>query len=168
LGDGATGTTAEDLVAEALLDTRDAGLPDVAIPGDEVERAALAYLHVNCGVSCHNETTNATGRRSGLFLRLEIGELESPQTTDAATSGINRPPSPNAEMVGLLEQPAGYYDWLPLDPERSLSLVRMDFRGSATAMPPLGTHVVDQAGVEVVTAWIDSMTEARGYPPPAP
>jgi mono/diheme cytochrome c family protein len=70
-------------------------------------------------------------------------------------------------MLGGLPE-ADYYDFRPGDPERSLSLARMIYRGSDTAMPPIGTHVVDEAGVEAVRAWIESMTEARGYPAPAP
>jgi hypothetical protein len=44
----------------------------------------------------------------------------------------------------------------------------MGVRGSDTGMPPLGTHVVHEEGVDAVRAWIESMTEERGYPAPAP
>ena len=170
LGPGASGITREWLLENDLIDGLPMGLDlsSAAIPGDEVEKAALGYLHANCGVSCHNETVNATGRPSGLFLRLEVGELTSPLDSDAVSSGVNRAPSPNAELTGLEIPDGGYYDFMPLDPERSLSVVRMRVRGSETAMPALGTHLVDEEGVAIVSAWIEQMTEDRGYPAPAP
>ncbi len=124
-------------------------------------------MHANCGVSCHNTTPDATGNPSGLYLRLNVDSLGSVLSTPAA-EGINQPPGPNAKFADLPNQPTlTYYDFRPLDLERSLAFARMQFRGSETAMPPLGTHVVDPAGVEVVQAWIESMTEERGYPAPA-
>lgn len=167
LGDGATGTTLRDLADEGFLSGLDPAWLDVTIPGDEVEQAALAYMHVNCGVSCHNETLDATANPSGLFLRLQVDGVASVQET-GAVGGINLPPSPNAMYTDLPDQPTEpYYDIRPLDPERSLLLARMRFRGSETAMPPLGSHIAHQEGVDAVTAWIEAMTTERGYPAPA-
>jgi hypothetical protein len=167
LGEGAEGVTAETLAADGWLSGLDPAHLELTIPGDEVERAALAYLHANCGVSCHNTTADATGLPSGLFLRLDVAELDDVLSTGAA-DGINQPPGINAMFGDLPDQPPlGYYDLRPLDPDRSLLLARMEFRGSETAMPPLGTHVADPEGVAVVQAWIESMTEERGYPAPA-
>jgi hypothetical protein len=165
LGTGATGVTAGMLAQEGRLNGP--ALLDLKIPGDAVEQAALAYLHANCGVSCHNTALDSAANPSGLNLRLDVSALASPLMTGAA-KGINRRPAPNAELVGL---PARmYYNIRPGDPERSLILVRMDFRSSEseTAMPPIGTHVIHRQGVDAVRAWIASMTEARGYPAPAP
>lgn len=167
LGEGATGVTARALADEGILSGLDPAWLDLKVPGDDVERAALAYLHANCGVSCHNTTVDATGNPSGLFLRLEVGAMDSPHATDAV-KGINQKPAPNAK-IGALPLPADmYYDIRPGDPERSLVYARMVVRGSDAAMPPLGTHVVHQYGVDAVKAWIESMTEERGYPAPAP
>jgi len=171
LGRGATGITRELLQSRGQLALGDASAPapTAEIPGDEIERAALGYLHANCGVSCHNDTAEARGKPSGLFLRLEAGELGSVATTDAVTTGINRPPSPNAETGGLRMPEAGqYYDFRPLDVERSLSVARMDMRGTAAQMPRIATNRVDQAGVNAIEAWVNHMTGERGYPAPAP
>jgi hypothetical protein len=165
LGEGASGVTARTLAQEGRLNGLDPALLDLKIPGDAVERGALAYLHANCGVSCHNTALDAAGNPSGLNLRLDVGAMGSPQATGAA-DGINQRPAPNAELVGLPNRM--YYDIRPGDPDRSLVFVRMDFRGSETAMPPIGTHVIHQQGVDAVRAWIESMTEARGYPAAAP
>lgn len=168
LGDGATGVTAQSLADEGRLSGLDsaalAPYLNLVVPGDEVEQAALTYMHANCGVSCHNTTLDATGGPSGLYLRLDVDSLTDVASTDAM-DGINQLPGPNAMFSDLPNQPAEpYYDFRPLDPERSLALARMQFRGSETAMPPLGTHVADPDGVDIVQTWIESMTEERGYP----
>lgn len=64
----ATGLTVSQLGAGGLTtDALDAG--DFAIPGSAGEKAALAYLHVNCGVSCHNRNPSSLGYpRTGLIL----------------------------------------------------------------------------------------------------
>jgi hypothetical protein len=167
LNEGAEGVTAESLATDGWLSGLDPAHLELTIPGDEVEQAALSYLHANCGISCHNRTPDATANSSGLYLRLNVDDLGSVMSTDAA-AGINQFPGPNAMFADLPNQPTEtYYDFRPLDPERSLALARMEFRGSETAMPPLGTHVADPDGVAVVLAWIESMTEERGYPAPA-
>jgi hypothetical protein len=167
LGEGATGITAQSLADDGWLSGLDAALLGLTTPGDAVEQAALNYLHANCGVSCHNEGLNTTGNPSGLYLRLEVGEMESVFTTDAAKA-INQLPGPNSMFSDLPQPNLAYFDFRPGDPERSLVVARMDFRGSETAMPPLGTHVVHQEGIDAVTAWIESMTEERGYPAAEP
>ena len=70
---------------------RSDGVPNpltVTVPGDEVERAALGYLHVNCGASCHNDTAPALGRETGLFLNLDAKRLGSVLDTPAFEAWI--------------------------------------------------------------------------------
>jgi hypothetical protein len=167
LGEGASGVTARDLANDGLLDGLDPAWLELAAPGDAVESEALAYLHANCGISCHNTTPDATANPSGLYMRLLANFLGSPQSTDAVAA-INQRPAPNAETAGIPNPELDYFDIRPLDPERSLLLARMSFRGTDAAMPPIGSHVVHQAGVDAVRAWIMRMTEDRGYPPPSP
>lgn len=169
LGPGATGVTARDLAAGGRLAGYDPAMLDLKIPGDAVEQAALGYLHVNCGVTCHNATGRGMAERSGLFMRLEAAKMVNVMDTDVATTGINRLSSPDA-YYGNLATPAGgdFYDIRPQDPSRSFIVARMNDRGSTAAMPPLGTHKIDTQGVATVTAWINAMTPERGYPAPAP
>lgn len=172
LGEGASGVTLQDLIDEDRLTVdSSASLPDfsdwldVTIPGDSVERAALGYLHANCGVSCHNREDKAKAQSTNFYLRLDVDTLDSVQSTDAVVTGINRMPGPQAELPpGPSDE---YYDLRPLDRVRSLVVARMNVRTDA-AMPRLGTNVVDDRGVEVVGAWVDAMSEDRGYPAPAP
>lgn len=167
LGEGATGVTARELAQDGLLSGLDPAWLELKVPGDAIESTALGYLHANCGVSCHNTTLDAEGNPSGLYLRLVADNLGSPHVTDAVAA-INQRPAPNADTSGIPRPELAYYDFRPLDPERSLVLARMSFRGTDAAMPPLGSHVVHQEGVDAVKAWIESMTEERGYPPPDP
>ena len=171
LGEGATGTTLDALMSfpsGPLLTGLPAQAMAAKVPGDAVERAALGYLHANCGVSCHNLTTLAPAKMSGINLRLEVATAAGVQQTPAVTTGINRKAAANAEVVGLPLPGEQYYDFRPLDPMRSLSLARMKYRGSPTAMPPLASHIVDDEGVAIIKAWIEQMTQARGYPAAAP
>jgi len=165
LGPGATGLTREKLVE---LDMVEGGSLELAIPGNEIEKAALGYMHANCGVSCHNETAMAKAKDTGLYLRLEAGELDSVQTTDAFKTSFKRP-AENAKYEGLMNMmPEYWYDIRPGDPARSLMIARQTMRGTEAQMPRIGTNKVDDAGVQAVTRWIESMTRDAGYPAPMP
>jgi hypothetical protein len=160
LGAGATGMTRDELVQRGLF-MPGKELPSLTIPGNDVERAALGYLHANCGVSCHNGNPRAKGGDSGLVLRLEANMLTAAAQTPAA-GAINHVPSLNAKFDGVPvpqgQEPWGYYyDIRPKDLEHSLILVRMKVRGANGAMPQLASNVIDQAGVDAVTAWILQM-----------
>jgi hypothetical protein len=147
---------------------KDSGAPSplpLTVPGDATERAALGYLHANCGISCHNSTAPALARETGLFLRLEAGTLETVHTTRAVTTGIGRTPSPNAPITDLPIPASGaYVDLSPTQPEQSLLLARMKVRGTDAQMPRQATNVVDQSGVAQVESWIVAMTPDKGYP----
>lgn len=168
LGEGATGITRDNLVELGLASSADSLA--LEIPGDEVERAALGYLHANCGISCHNENPDAPARETALFLRLEAAELGSVQATDAFKSGMNKRPAENAKLEGLNAQ-IPLEEWLairPTDPSRSLLVERQKLRGVEGQMPRIATNQVDETGVELVTKWIERMTVEAGYPAPAP
>jgi hypothetical protein len=168
LGAGARDLTRDELVRRGLFEPGKE-LPSLSIPGDEVERAALGYLHVNCGVSCHNPNPRAKGGNSGLSLRLEADMLSSAAASPAVTTGLHRVPSTNSKYGGI-SVPDGttaleyFRDFVPLNLERSLILVRMKTRGDDGEMPSIGSKQVDQAGVEAVSRWIQQMNAERGYP----
>ena len=170
LGPGATGVTRETLAEQGVVDWtgRADGAANpltVTLPGDDVERAALGYLHANCGASCHNETAPALGRETGLFLHLDAKSTESVLNTPAFKSANGRTPSPNATISTLPVPSTGaFVDLAPLDTERSLILARMKVRGTEAQMPRVATNVVDDDGVLRVKAWIEHMTAEHGYP----
>jgi hypothetical protein len=171
LGAGAQGITRDQLVQRGLF-MPGKELPSLNIPGDEIDSAALGYMHANCGVSCHNSSPRAKGGNSGLNLRLDAAKLGSVLETPAVTTSVNHVPSTNEKHTGVElppdTEPRGYmYDIRPGDPARSFIVARMKTRGGDGAMPQIATNVVDQAGVAAVTAWIERMASPP-YPAAGP
>lgn len=137
------------LVSQGLL----RGLPDsyLARPPriearSPLERAALGYLHGNCG-GCHR----GSGALAGLGMRLahspsEAGEPALVSTVDIA-SGFALPDAPTLPALRVA----------PGRPDASVLLARMRSRDPYSQMPPIGTHVVDDEAVQVVAAWIEAL-----------
>jgi hypothetical protein len=165
LGHGAEGVT-RDMI-DAIAPNRDATA--AAIPGDDIERAALGYLHANCGVSCHNGTSGAMAHEIAFQSRLELGELSRVQATDVVRTGVNATPNWWSTLFVWGAGPSGgFLNLRPGDPDRSYALARMSVRGGDRQMPRIATARVDAEGVRIVRTWIEHMTVERGYPAPAP
>jgi hypothetical protein len=121
------------------------GIPD---DGTGMSAQALSYIHVNCGVSCHNETGNANANMSHMFLRIDPATLDAASTADwnivKLTVGV---PSVTANFFGGTRIVPGF-------PDKSLIVQLAQTRGSNMAMPPIGTRIVDPAGLATIRAWI--------------
>jgi hypothetical protein len=145
---GASGLTLETLAAENRLEPPPARTQRRVPP-------ALAYLHVNCGVSCHNASSSATAYATGLRFRLGLSEL------------TGKPMSTWEIVKTSLGVPARTPEWseepriVAGDPDASLVVRLMKQRGDGQ-MPPLGTTKVDDAAVQAVSSWIASLEPARG------
>jgi hypothetical protein len=113
------------------------------VPGDDVERAALGYLHANCA-HCHNKARPETaGPRcyephNSLDFRLVVNQLDTPQDTLTYRTG-----APLAFKPGR--------------PDKSEMLERMSKRESNWSMPLLGTEQVDADAVALLRRWISEM-----------
>ena len=124
-----------------------AELSRVVDPHDESEDLAArarSYLHTNCS-SCHVEAGGGNAN-----MQLEIGRtLEQMGAVDErprhATFGIT-----DAMLIA------------PSAPESSIVHARMSRRGPGQ-MPPLGTDVVDHAGVKLIDRWIRSLKPTRAF-----
>jgi hypothetical protein len=101
---------------------------------DAVERAALGYLHANCG-SCHNTRTALVS----LDMVLADGDVL------ATTVGRASRFAPERARIA-----AGA-------PDASVIVERMGSRVAAEQMPPLGTQLVDERGVELIALWIATL-----------
>jgi hypothetical protein len=150
----------DDLVRNGLL----AGLPaslldappriDGATP---VERAALGYLHGNCG-HCHNG--EGPLKNIGLYLR-HVAGAEGLPAIETIVGHPVRKPAPGQTSDALLRVEPGR-------PDRSALLQRISSRYAALQMPPLGTEVVDGEAVALMRRWISdletfhSATPSRG------
>jgi hypothetical protein len=104
-------------------------------------RAALGWLHANCG-SCHN----GDGPLSSLGLDLE----------QRVAGRDGRAPLATAAGVTARFRPGGA-TWLriaPGRPEESLVIARIASRNAIVQMPPLGTHLVDEEAVALLSAFV--------------
>lgn len=117
------------------------GLPVMARPDDSsasLEARARAYLHTNCS-QCHRPGGPAP---STMDLRYAT-DLQDTDACDVQPQqgdlGIG-----NARLIA------------PGDASRSLVVVRANRRDS-NGMPPLGSSLVDDAGVALLTSWINGL-----------
>ncbi|HVY38873.1 MAG TPA: hypothetical protein VHM31_13100 [Polyangia bacterium] len=147
--DGATGLTLGRLAAAGRLKVAP---PSVALAiGDDGTGAAapaLAWLHVNCGTTCHNRNSNATAWATGMFLRLSASQLDG------------RPADGFDALVTTVGVAAVSTAWkgqpriARQDPDASLLYHLITNRGQGNQMPPIATAVVDPEGTARVGAWI--------------
>jgi len=109
-------------------------------------RAALGYLHANCG-GCHD----SVGPLASLGLRLRHPlSAKGARAEPAVATTLGR--EGRFRQAGAPEGSA----WLrPGDPSRSTVLARMASRNPSTQMPPLGTRLVDEEAVALLRRWIE-------------
>lgn len=107
------------------------------------ERAALGYLHANCG-TCHRGESALSSL--GMLLASSVRTAE-PQAAIATTVDQASRLAPERMRIA-----SGA-------PERSVVVERMRSRSAAMQMPPLGTQVVDEEGARLVAAWIAELPQ---------
>ena len=165
------GLTWDKLRAEKLVTSRGV-LPDATAlgflsQGQPGERAAVGYLHTNCGITCHHENS---GEGTPFFMRLEAGTSGHLPTSIVDTSVFQTAINKTSYFTpgGSGQQS---FRIRPTDIDHSMVYYRMHTRaglaGGGEQMPPIATHVIDDAECQAVANWIQSMT-APPYPPPAP
>ena len=117
------------------------------------ERAALGYLHANCG-SCHV----AGGELASLAFSLEYPvTLQPGEGPPAVVTALGRPSK---------FQVPGWQERVPRllagDPDGSVLFARITSRNPVSQMPPLGTRLVDEAAVKLLRQWIaEDLTHGR-------
>jgi len=144
------------LPGETLLGLRDAGRLSVAPagnytpPGDDTARAALGYLHANCG-HCHNSYYRTLGNSlpndPAPRMRLSVHDRTVERTTTYRTLVAVGTFNPSYEGYNRIE---------PCNPQVSSVLLRMTTR-SDEQMPPLGTEVVHEAGIDLVSRFLKTL-----------
>lgn len=120
------------------------------------ERAALGYLHGNCG-HCHNRD----GAEPRLPLDLVLAQPARPSLkAEDIVAELQRTPlryrRPGAERL-----------LVPGDAAHSVLALRLGSIDAVTRMPPLGTTLVDPQGLALVRRWIDALppTDPPGESP---
>jgi len=131
-----------DLAARGLITNLPAGLlenPPRIAASTPVARAALGYLHANCG-HCHND--------SGPMLLVDMILSQTGRgSTDAVLDSL----------VGRTSDFRAYgHDKRVVSgrPDESVLVMRMRSRNPIMQMPPLGTRIPDTEGIALVENWI--------------
>lgn len=108
-------------------------------------RAALGYLHANCG-TCHN----AAGALGSLNFSLNytLGRPAGQLAPVLATA------MGQASRFHVAGQPGTGERVRPGDPDHSVLVSRMSSRYPVLQMPPLGTRLVDEEAVQLIRKWI--------------
>ncbi len=155
----ASGVTLTTLKNENRL-TAPPATTTFTLPGAAVDNAALGWLHINCGVACHNKNQSAGASFTGFFMRLSApayfdagGVAQAVNATDTYTTGVNRV-APSYDMV----YPAGSGYRVIVKGDAGHSVVPLvDGTRGPGQMPPIATHKVDDAGVQSVITWINQL-----------
>jgi hypothetical protein len=158
--EGAEGTTLADLVSEKLITP----VPEntALVVGDDGTGLAadpLKWLHVNCGVTCHNDNEGATAYGAGMKLRLDATQLDGRPVNDFD--------SEQTTINTVVNTPTwlGQHRIVTGAPEQSLLVKLITTRSfgadTATAqMPPIASRVVDTKDTNKVIDWIAAMPKA--------
>jgi hypothetical protein len=128
----------------------------IKVPGnDQQTQDALGYLHANCG-NCHNDSPGLTLESvpaPQLLLRLSVND-QTLEDTGTFKTAINQKTTASAELAIPYRISGGKV-------EDSAVHFRMTQRMVEDQMPPIGTEMKDQTGLELIRTWILSL------PPPA-
>jgi hypothetical protein len=113
-----------------------------------VERAALGYLHGNCG-HCHNDN----GAPVPVDLVLWQKARENAKVLRSLLGAPSRYRAPGAHAASAVVEPG--------QPEASVLVARMRSRNPRTQMPPLGTSEPDNEALALIERWIRNQPQAR-------
>jgi hypothetical protein len=157
---GANGITLTTLKADGLL-TAPPVTTTIALPNDDAGLAgpALGWLHINCGVACHNADAPGAGF-TGFHMRLSTkawldggAATVAPTDTDAYKTGMN---VAHNSFRSDYSPDAGYFRFKSGDDKKSVACIVDGIRGQ-NQMPPIATNIVDDAGLTSVRAWVNSL-----------
>ncbi len=109
-------------------------------------RAAMGYLHANCG-TCHNLDGPLTA--VGLWLAQDVARNDS---ADVALQTLTA-----KGKFSIPGQSGGSHRLVPGSPRMSAVAFRMSSRDPFVRMPPLGTTVIDEAGLSLIESWIEEL-----------
>jgi hypothetical protein len=154
---GATGLTLPQLASQGLLSPAPTSTSlTVADDGSGDLVHSLGWLHINCGVTCHNSNPTATATSVSMRLKLDATQLDG-----RSAAGMD----PMVTTVGVLTTTNlwGHLDRIdPGVPSQSLIIYLTSQRGAGKQMPPLASVLVDTADVAILSDWISKMAPLDG------
>jgi hypothetical protein len=155
--EGATGLTLLQLVVQGLVTPAPTQVNlRIGDDGTGLDAPALGWLHINCGVTCHNENENSDGYGAKMFLRLDPTLLDG--------SPVSSSWDPLRTTIGVpcvSGSVAGQPRIVPGDPSASV-IVKLTSERGVLQMPPIASRVVDTTDVAAVAAWIQHMSPIAG------
>lgn len=151
---GATGETLAKLVEEGRVKNLEGPSEYHIGPDDEsVDAKALGWLHMNCGVTCHNDIPTGEGMSLNMRLRMNAADLDGRPTSEF--------PAVRTTLGAMTQTPTwfGRTRVVAGSPEESwlFSLITARTANQKEQMPPLATYVVDPDGSEWVRQWISNL-----------
>lgn len=150
---GASGYTLARLVQEGLVTPAPASTSlVVGDDGTGLDGPALSWLHVNCGVTCHNANEGSTAYGAGMRLRLDPRWLDgSPPTSswDPIRTAVSVPCTSGSF--------AGQPRIAPGDPSASVLVQLISTRGGLQMPPAPLSRLVDTPDVAAVKAWVAAL-----------
>ena len=152
---GAEGLNLHKLIVEdRLSDPPDDVDYELGDDGTGKAAAALAYMHVNCGVSCHNSNSASEGYASDLRLRLppNAGDGRSPKKFEAYKTTVGVEATTPQWSDGIRVVPGS-----PADSLLYQLVTARDPASPKDQMPPVASRIVDEEGVAAIKAWIKSL-----------
>jgi hypothetical protein len=157
---GAAGMTLDVLESEGHLSggTLPSNL-EIGDDGTGHAAQALAYLHVNCGVSCHNGHAAADAYSTGVRLALKVADADGRPSNGfdaiATTVGME---AVTGRWLGRTRITAG-------SAADSLLYSLLSTRNRPDMkdqMPPIASRVVPTEGAALIKDWIDAMGGGGG------
>lgn len=155
---GATGLTLDELAKEGWLSPIPPSTHlELGDDGTHHAAAPLTWLHINCGVTCHNTNPGALAYALGMNLRLDAPQLDGrsssgfPSIATTESQAAQSPSFPGATRI------------VPGYPHLSLLYQLIDEResmGASIQMPPIASQLIDTTDVAAVEAWIAAMPPA--------
>jgi hypothetical protein len=136
---------------------------EIGDDGTGKARDVLGFLHINCGVTCHNDGINAKAEETDLRMKLDADQLDGRASNDFEV------------LKQLIDVPAKTTQWqgqkriVPGKPEESLLYTLITSRLGVDGnkqMPPLVTRVVDKANADLIRDWILALKPAEGATAP--
>ncbi len=155
----AQGVTLATLAADGRL-SKAPPQTTIAIPEDSTKKAAaaLGWLHVNCGSSCHNTSGRATATQ--LYMKLLASQLYASDGGPAQVTGLDAYTTAVNVMGKVMPHGAVYERIAPGDSAHSLlplMALSRDPDSGFLPMPPLVSHIPDIDGEAPLSAWIDAL-----------
>lgn len=109
-----------------------------------IERAALGYLHGNCG-HCHNDAGALTGLELVLAQQSDAAAQSSERTMQSLLGHSSRFRPQGTDSAQRVARDGGTH----------MLTLRMKTNNALARMPPLGVQLVDAEGVALVERWIN-------------